>query len=1106
MSHVSRAVAVLICLSFVPACIGQSNFGQINGTVSDPSGKALPAADVVLKSLDSEAMRRAVTSETGAFAILTVPPGRYSLTFRAPGFQTRVVPALRLQVNEARTVDAQLEIGGISERVEVQAAPVAVNQTDATLGTVIQQQEIVEIPLNGRNFAQLIQLSPGVIPIGLGQQVTFNITGGFSPSVNGMRPRSNNFTLDGIENNQRFANTFATPPPPDALEEFKVSSHQSDAASALTAGANVNLVTRAGTNALHGSVWEFLRNDKLAANGFFNNFFGSSNLPYRQNQYGFFVGGPVVIPRVINGRKAALYFSAYYEGTKFRRASTTTATVPSEAERQGNFSELLGAQIGTDCLGRPVRSGQIYDPGTTRKDAACPGGYVRDPFPNNVMPKIHPVAQAWLQYIYPTPNRSGVQNLVLPQRTVQDSDQWGIRTDHNFSDRNRTFGRVSQYEYQKTTPNPLPADLNVTTNRGMNVAGHHTFIYTPTLLFEFTGGYNRASIPYGDVPLGEDFRKAVGPNYAPDVPDGFLPATQQFLGSRFSFATYQFFELANPDDTIQGGVSVNKIHGNHRFNFGYNFIRLRHHTGRQGQVQLMYSAATTGLPGFTATGEGLASFFAGLPTSTSNGFSPPQSVFTNIQVAYAGDTWKVTPRLSLNLGLQWVYAAPPTGDQLSFFDLDKARSNPLATDFTFAYYWPTTNPITGAPPNISAGMFDPDRNNFAPRVGLSYSVAKDTVIRTGFGVFYDYGSNLVQNTSRGVKYPFATSQSVGGQNLLDIGPINLDNPFGSVSATAAAFTGTYDRHKRDPYSMQWNFGIERLLPGAILLDVDYVGSGSRKLVLPVLENTAPASPLPINPRRPWPNTSATGFLFTDAGNSSYNALQVKLERRFANGFTFRDSYSWSKAMDIDSDPPAGALEYPYDWRRSWGPATFHVPHVNSTAFVYQVPFGRGQRFGSSANHAVNAFLGGWQLSGIISIRSGQVYHVVSGRDSANTGHTLAATVERADIVSAPVPADFQQNRDHWFNPAAFAIPAFGTLGNESRDSQIGPALQNADIAMAKDFAITEPAKMEFRAEFFNIFNHTNFANPVATLASPLVGQIQGAYAARDIQLALKLRW
>ena len=300
-----------------------------------------------------------------------MPPGRYSLTFTAAGFQTRVVPDLRLQVNEARTIDVELKVGAVSERVEVEATAVAVNRTDATIGTVIQQQEIVEIPLNGRNFAQLIQLSPGVTPIGLGQQIAFNITGGFSPSVNGMRPRSNNFTLDGVENNMRFANSFASAPPPDALEEFRFSSHQSDAASSLTAGGIVNLVTRSGSNALHGSVWDFVRNDKLAASGFFNNAFGLSNLPYRQNQYGFFVGGPVLIPRLVDGRKSGFYFSFYYEGSKFRRTSTTQGTVPSEAVRNGDFSELLGAPIGTDCLGRTVRSGQLYDPATTRRDSAC---------------------------------------------------------------------------------------------------------------------------------------------------------------------------------------------------------------------------------------------------------------------------------------------------------------------------------------------------------------------------------------------------------------------------------------------------------------------------------------------------------------------------------------------------------------------------------------------------------------------------------------------------------------------------------------------------------------------------------------------------------------
>jgi hypothetical protein len=249
--------------------------------------------------------------------------------------------------------------------------------------------------------------------------------------VNGMRHMMNNYTLDGVENNMRFTNSFATAPPPDALEEFKVASHQSDAASSLAAGANVNLVTKSGTNDLHGAAWDFLRNDKLSANGFFNNYFANAKLPFRQNQFGFYPGGPIYIPHILHGRKQSLYFSAYYEGLRFRRTNATTATVPDQAERGGDFSELLGPVVATDCLGRAVGQGQLYDPSTSRANASCPQGVVRDPYPNNVIPtnQLNAVAQAYLRFIYPLPNRVGIQNYVAAQSTAKDEDQWGIRVD-----------------------------------------------------------------------------------------------------------------------------------------------------------------------------------------------------------------------------------------------------------------------------------------------------------------------------------------------------------------------------------------------------------------------------------------------------------------------------------------------------------------------------------------------------------------------------------------------------------------------------------------------------------------------------------------------------
>ena len=367
--------------------VSQTNFGQINGTITDPSGTEIAGARVVLQSLETSAERQAQSNSTGTYVIPTVAPGRYSLTVTAPGFQTFKISEFPLQSGEARTVDARMVIGTINDTIQVVGQAVAVDKTEATISTVIQEQEIVEIPLNGRSFSQLMLLSPGVAPVKVGQQGTFQITGGYSPAVNGMRHMMNNYTLDGVENNMRFTNSFATAPPPDALEEFKVASHQSNAASSLAAGANVNLVTKSGTNDIHGAAWDFLRNDKLSANGFFNNYFANQKLPYRQNQFGFYLGGPIYIPHLLHGRKQSLYFSAYYEGLRVRRSNATTATVPNAAERGGDFSDLLGPVLSTpDCLGRPVRQGQLYDPFTTRADANCPQGVVRDPYPNNVIP------------------------------------------------------------------------------------------------------------------------------------------------------------------------------------------------------------------------------------------------------------------------------------------------------------------------------------------------------------------------------------------------------------------------------------------------------------------------------------------------------------------------------------------------------------------------------------------------------------------------------------------------------------------------------------------------------------------------------------------------
>ena len=475
------AALALVFLAAVHTAPAQTVEGRINGTVTDSAGKLVPGAQVTLKNLDADVERRITTSETGTFLMPSLPPGRYSLTASSAGFQQYVVPEFRLQVNESRTIDVQLSVGAVTQTVEVQASAATLNTTDSTIGTVVHHQTIVEMPLNGRNFTQLIQLAPGAAPIQTGQQNSFTNTGGISPAINGMRAQMNNFTLDGVENNMRFTNTYANSPPPDAIDEFVVSNHQTSPDAAFAAGANINLVSRAGTTGLHGSLWEFIRNDKLSARNFFDNFLGSPYLPFKQNQFGFYFGGPVVIPHIMDGRKSRTFFSTYYEGLKLRKNITTLGTVPDQAQRNGDFSSLLGPTIGTDCKGRSVRQGQIYDPFTSVADPSCVGGVIRDPYPNNVVPanQISSVAQAYLKYLYPLPNRAGTPNLILGQAQKQDAYQYGIRGDHYFSDNQRIFGRVSHYENTQFTPAALPGDSLQRLNSGTNIVGHYNKVFSP---------------------------------------------------------------------------------------------------------------------------------------------------------------------------------------------------------------------------------------------------------------------------------------------------------------------------------------------------------------------------------------------------------------------------------------------------------------------------------------------------------------------------------------------------------------------------------------------------------------------------------------------------
>jgi Carboxypeptidase regulatory-like domain len=1115
--HPSFALLILLlCPLCVAISSGQSILGSISGTVTDQSGAVVPNATVVVTSLDRGGRSTATTESSGRYVVPSLLPGRYSLTVRASGFKTFVNQGFRLLVNEAQTINVRMEVGEIAQAVTVTAQPSPINQVNSTIATTVQNQELNELPLNGRHFTQLLALSTGVVMRQGGQQNSFTISlgaGGVSPVINGMRPQSNNFTLDGVENNSRFTNTYAESPPPDAIQEFKVETQDNDPQSALASGGGISVTTKSGSNEFHGTLWEYLRNDKLSANGFFNNFYGNARVPYKQNQYGLVFGGPVMIPKVMNGRRSQTYFFGYWEGFESRQTSTLIANTPDQAVRDGDFSEFLGSSAGTDGAGDAVPRGQIYDILSTTACSSCTAKYIRTPFPGNKIPesRLSPQAIALMNYFLPMPNNPGASpDYTRTANLAEDSNQYGVRVDHNFSDNQRMFARFSGYDAREIQPQNLPTIQFQQFNTGLNGVAHFTNLFSPTFLLDAQYGYNRTGIPRYTSGFGPDLANILGPNLTYEIRGQELAPQIAYSGSIYSAITPLLYQdLGNPEYSHQLAANFKKIYSRHELTFGFSYMRWNHVVGPQGNTGVTFANTATDQPGFTASGNAFASFLLGFPTAATNNVLTPLNTYGDVYVGYFGDVWRPLKNLSVNLGLQYVLATRPVArnNTVGMFDYMKALTEPDATDYSFAYVWAGTNPITGQGPNASPSLLlSGDHNNFAPRVGIAWSVTPNTVIRTGFGVYYDYNTNLVQNSVRIVagSYPYGTAQTVSGQNTLKLGPqdpaITLADPFTPPVALLPTPAQTIAREMPDPYSLAWNFGVERLLPGNVVFDVHYVASAGKDLLNTVLQNIAPAGTGPIASRRPLVNYSGISWR-DNTGFSTYNSLQVRLEKRYSHGLTFRNAFTWSRAFDTQSEANETSVEYVYNRSLSHGPSDYDQPLGDVATVVWELPFGQGKRWGNGLHGLGAGLFAGWQLAGLATIRSGIPYTIYSGVDNGNTGGVVGTMV--ANIVGNPFPSGYQ-TRTQWFDTSAFATPDFGTLGDTSRNMFRGPSFWDLTFSAAKTYRITERFQLQLRGEFFNALNHTNFGNPNSTLTSANFGQILSAYGGRDIQLALKL--
>ena len=1089
-SRFSRT-ALAAAFAMLAACMitsAQTTNGLMTGVITDSSGASVPGAQIAVTNQGTGLLRTTASGADGIYVVPQLPPGTYAVSVKMQGFATEDRSNIQLQVNQNATIDFQLKVSSIAETINVTGAPPPLNTTSATLSDVIGHSATVDLPLNGREFTQLTLLTPGAAPIESGQQKSFTVAlgaGGISPAVNGQRGQQNNFTMDGVLNNATFTDTWAISPPPDALQEFNVQSHITDAQFAISSGANINIVSRSGTNDFHGSAWEFIRNDALDA----QTFPAVSRLPYRQNQYGVFFGGPVLLPH-FHGRDNT-WFAAYWEGFRSTKTISFLASVPTAAMRTGDFSAVLGPQ-GQD---------EIFDPATS---VTLPNGTVtRQPFPGNIIPsgRINPDAPLILAKYYPLPNlnvAAGVlPNYQFSAANVTASDVTGIRIDHRFGNNDTLFGRYNRSNANLTTPEPTPGYVHTLPNYAQTAAGGYTHLFGTTTILNLRYGYTNTNFATVDEAAGPAFVSAL--NFAEANPEknGIWQGPQVTMANGYTGVS-QTNDPLGPQNSSDYHADLSKVKGNHTLGIGGMVYHL--HSFDDGWLYTTAFTQNATSQGATAgpTGYGPASFMLGLPDSLSGWLGNTGADQTMMWYGgYAQDQWHATKNLTITAGLRYDYITPAN------FHKIVSALDAVTGQFIVTQPYPPLFPKATGP----SGFYYAQYNGFEPRFGVAYQASPGTVVRGAFAMLDDHNNSLVQkNQSVRLSWPTGITTNVTLLNRSNPSTfINSLPPASSYLNSIAPYASFgADPNSKIPYSMEYNFGIERQLPSSMVLNVDYVGSVSRHLFIQPIANTAPIPGPGSLASRGQPFSQYGGpFNFSmNGGSASYNAFQAKLSESLSSGLFFLASYTWSKSMDIESAGQAGTIENVYDLAADWGPSDFNLPQMFVFSGVYALPVGQGKSYLSRTNKFVQTVAGNWSIGSIVTLLSGDPFNAAAGGDVANVG----GGTQRAEQIGNPYSGPgFQQTSLQWLNKASFETPAQYTFGNESRNNLIGPPYKDVDFNIFKDTALTEHANLQFRAEFFNIFNHTNYATPTTSVQSAAFGRITSAAGnGREIQFGAKL--
>ncbi len=1101
-----------VALTLIPVpCWGQGgSSGSITGNVTDPSGSAVSNATITIRNTGTNAERTMQSGASGVYIFSGLPPGTYNLTISNPGFEVAKVENIKLDVNAERRVDVTLKLGQISESVQVEAAPPLLNTENASTGQVIEAKRVTELPLNGRDFQQLQLLTPGTVASvnyqtgqGLGGGASSLTTNETMNIANGGRPGQVLFTIDGASDSNQNGRGIIQRPSIDEIAEFKMQASNMSAEFGYGSSA-VNISIKSGTNALHGSLYEFLRNNDMDA----RSFFAAETEPLKRNQFGGTAGGPVIIPKLYNGKDKTFWFFSY-EGLRLRQASTQIATVPTAQMRTGDLSQLPNA---------------LYDPLTTVPDPNHPGAYTRAPFPGNIIPadRINSVAKFFLDPSWiPLPNLPGVSNNLLREESVPtDYNQFTVKIDQHIGSNDILSGRLSQTKefdgsigpyngLNKYDPGANPKNPN-----SYNSVLNWTHIFNPTNLLEARVSYSRARVLFNTPNYGTvDYTSQLGiQGFGPGISDVY-PSYPQMSISGYT-GLPQGFLLNYISNNYEYTANYTMVRGRHTFKMGetYRVWQQNLTTSGQGSGSFSFNGAYTDNPQNPSTsGAGLADFMLGVPSSGGR-YVPPGWYYQRInsEWAYANDDWKATSNLTVTLGVRYEINWPTTekNGQFATFDpsarggegaivVPSAKSvSPPYVQSSVPLSWPVYSQVSVYANDVGINpkyLRKVDYNHFAPRVGLAYRLNPKTVIRTGYGLFY-----VPLDGNRESEFespPFLVRESgILNDPLLPTRTIQTLFPEQSKFDPQATIYG-HDPNSGDfGYSQEWNFAVQRELPGQFSIDVAYVGTKGTKLQTTRGINVPLPGPGQVQPRRPYPDF---GYINWDeqSANSSYNALQIKLERRFYNGLSLLSSFTWSKNIDNDSDDTEGYYD-PYNTKMNRGPSSFDVPLAFTTGLVYELPFLR-------QSHGLTRIVaGGWTLGSIITFQNGLPYTPGYSGDPSNTG-----TGSRADVVagcnsdlSNPTPRE-------WFNTACFAAPPGPPIyrrGNAGRNILRGDAYKNFDISLYKNFLFTEDKVLQLRFETFNTFNQHSFGFPNATVNSPAFGVISSSSPGRILQIAAKV--